>query len=122
MKECPSCESKVSTSALICDCGYDFEQEEITDWDKTRNFLTRPDFKWQEEIKIKQRALGKQIAKHGRSTTSPSSKGWSVRKLAKALKVGHSVLSDDINLAEASDSYPVLLKCTSKAHAKRLFE
>ncbi len=117
MKQCPLCGSEIPDSTLICDCGYDFEQEEITDWDKMRALLARKDLDWKKHIRIEKRALEIQTKKYGTSTKSPKSKGWSMHKLEKYIGISFQSVSRDIQIAKALDKYPKLSKCKTKEKA-----
>ncbi len=117
--QCPLCELTVSSSNLIHDCGYNFEQKEITDWERTRALLKRRDLRWTEEVKLKRRANEIQVKKHGiKITRSKDAPGWTQIKTAKIIGESGANLCRDLELAEALDTYPELVNCKDKTEAR----
>lgn len=117
--QCPLCESTVSSSNLIHDCGYNFEQKEITDWERTRALLKRRDLRWNEEVKLKRRANEIQAKKHGiKIPRSKDAPGWTQKMTAKMIGESPANLSRDLMLAEALDKYPDLSNAKDKSDAR----
>lgn len=118
--QCPLCGSEIPDSTLMCECGYDFEQEEVTNWDIMRVFLIRRDLKWDEKVRLKLRAHKRQIKKHrGKRPRKKDAPGWTQIKTAEMIGESPAQLSRDLTLAEALDTYPELVNCKDKTEARR---
>lgn len=95
MKECPLCQSRVSASTLMCDCGYNFETREVTNSLKARAWVNSSLNK-QEMINREKRVHSIQLRKHGKKAQTPGSAnapGWSMRDTARLLGKSPSTIS-----------------------------
>ena len=102
MDQCPICGRLKSESHSLCDCGYNFERNEITDSDKIHKYFIqiKNTKDWKEEVK-----LIKCIYETPRCT---------IRKTAKLLKKSSSSIHDGIKLAYNIDQ---IGGCKSKTQA-----
>ena len=98
MEQCPICGSFKSESHSLCDCGYNFERNEITDSDKIRKYFIeiKNTKDWKEEVKLIKRIHKTQLKIYGTSCYG----GWTMKKTADLLlKKSKSSISDDIKVA-----------------------
>jgi len=69
--------------------------------------INRKDMTWQEEAFLKREIHNLRLAIHGKKTsTAPDAEGWSLRDTAKLMGVTHPMITNDIKLAEAVESFP----------------
>ena len=96
MEYCPICETFKSESHSLCDCGYNFERNEITDSDKIRKYFIeiKNTKNWKEEVKLINLIHETQYKKYGNSYSS----GWTIKKTADLLKKSKTSIHDSIKL------------------------
>ena len=119
MSQCPICNSINSENINICECGYNFSQEEIVDPNKIQAFMANLSTRkrWQDEVRAKrtihevqkQRYPAIRYGKYG---------GWSYEKTASLLGESKGLTKPDIELAEAFDQNPELSSLRNKTKAK----
>jgi ParB family chromosome partitioning protein len=84
--------------------------------------INRKDMTWQEEAFLKREIHNLRLAIHGKKTsTSPNADGWSLRDTAKLMGVTHPMITNDIKLAEAVESFPEYdwQNCKTRADAQK---
>ncbi len=120
MKRCPLCGSEIPDSTLMCDCGYDFEKEEVGDKTKVSSWINAPNIRWHEEVRRKKEAHKFLVEKHGEKITrSKDAPGWTQIKTAEIIGESPANLCRDLEIAEALDTYPELVNCKDKTEARR---
>lgn len=98
---------------------YDSELDEldikVIEW--AENFF-RKDLDWVEHCRLQRDINNAQVKKFGKKI-APTGEGWSERDTARMLGRHQTLVSRDINLAEALDEFPELQSCKTPVEAKR---
>ena len=118
MKECLFCLEMSEDRILICDCGYNFKEGEITDSIKCESWKNTPKHWFNKVERLKRiHDFQKEHANPPHIPNDPHPP-WSVIKLSKLLnKKSHGNLSWELRLAEAFSKYPELKNCKNKTRA-----
>lgn len=97
MEQCPICGSFKSESHSLCDCGYNFERNEITDSDKIRKYFIKikNTKDWKDWVKLIKCIYETQLNIYGNSYSS----GWTLKKTAELLKESKTSIHESIKLA-----------------------
>lgn len=102
VKYCPICEREHPDTVSSCQCGYNFDKDEI---EKDRINIKGS---WSKQIIQKKNVHAFQLRKR---------RGWTQQKTADLISVHKSGISQDLALAEALEAYPQLRKCGTKKEA-----
>ncbi|MBC8204613.1 DUF1016 family protein [bacterium] len=115
---CPICYTDEQNNNSICDCGYSFNEKEIQDWDRAKNFLALiPKSEWFRKVEIENNINNVQIKKHGQRHTNLNI-GWSIRETGRRLGLSDGKIAEDLQLAEALKNNPELKKIKDITKAK----
>lgn len=112
MKQCPLCKLEHPDIRKECNCGYDFELDQIGN-----RINLRSDLSWSEKILVKERVHNFQENKYGRARSTRDRSGWTKKKTGELFGDKTSNITDDLNLAKNFKKYPELLNCRTKREA-----
>ena len=121
MKKCPFCHEMSEDKIDVCNCGYNYNKEEITDSSKIIGWLNTPEPNehWSNKIERLKKIDDFQMEYYNPvKLANDPHLGWSFRKLAKLLnKKNSSHLSKETRLVEAFSKYPELKNYKNKTNA-----
>jgi len=118
MEYCPICKSVKSDSDSLCQCGYDFGKQEITNPERIKEYHTKikNTEHWIEEARLIESVHETQQKKH--EATRPGRRGgWGLAKTADILDKSTSYVEDHVKLAMAIDVFPELQRFENKTRA-----
>lgn len=109
---CPFCNNENIDETIICDCGYNFNADEITEKRNIIRWLNTPeqDGGWYTTILKMKKIHDFQIKNTFR---------WSMEKTGDLLNKNKGTISHDLRLVDSFNKYPELQKCRNKTKAKK---